>query len=51
MQSSGVLVDTEVYFTIETFHAGQGHVEAFLKSPSGEKTPVSIRYSILFSSN
>lgn len=45
IEPTGVVVGAPTSFTVETFSAGQGDVEAVVEAPGGQTQPVDIRYN------
>jgi filamin len=45
VQPTGVNVGAKTNFTVETFSAGQGDVQVFLQDPSGNQTPVDVKFN------
>lgn len=45
LQQSGVCVNAETHFTVETFSAGKGDVEVIIENPNNAQVPVEIKYN------
>ncbi|KAI2800805.1 hypothetical protein BLOT_012377 [Blomia tropicalis] len=45
IQKTGVNVGAKTNFTVETYSAGDGEVQVFLKDPTGKQTPIDAKFN------